>query len=52
LTVVAIPPDRSPEEVALSVGGVLVDAGPYASQEDAYDAISELLEDEDRRPST
>jgi hypothetical protein len=42
LTVVELPNGQSPEDVALSQGGTLVDPGPYPSYEDACDALIEL----------
>jgi predicted fused transcriptional regulator/phosphomethylpyrimidine kinase len=40
--VVTVQPDQSPEEAATKEHGTLVDPGPYATYEDAYDAICEL----------
>ena len=34
------------EEVAVRTGGVVVDAGPFKTHEDAYDALLALLRDE------
>jgi len=39
---VELPPDRVPEDFAIAEGGVLVDAGPFASLEEANDAIDNL----------
>jgi hypothetical protein len=51
LTIVELQPGQSAEEVAVREGGVLVDAGPYSSYDDAYDALIELEgEDEDEHP--
>jgi hypothetical protein len=37
LTVATVQPGQDPEEAAISQGGVLVDAGPFSSYEEAYD---------------
>lgn len=42
LTVVEVQPGARPEDVAISHGGVLVDAGPYATMEEANDALANL----------
>ena len=42
LTVVELPPGQKAEDVAASRGGVLVDPGPYATFEEANDALVEL----------
>ena len=39
LTVVTIQPGQSPEDAAASQGGSLADPEPYATYEDAYDAL-------------
>jgi hypothetical protein len=50
LTVVELPSGQSPEVVALSHGGILVDPGPYPSFEDANDALIDLqYEDEEEQ---
>lgn len=50
LSIATVQPDQSPEAVATKEHGVLVDAGPYATYEEAYDALCELEgEDEERR---
>ena len=49
LSVVTVDPGESPENAAAKERGLLVDPGPYATYEDAYDAITNLEEDEDRR---
>jgi hypothetical protein len=46
LTVVEIPAQESPESVALENGAALIDPGPYASYEEAYDAMM-LIPEED-----
>ena len=49
LTIVECPPDGRPEYVAEEHGGLLVDAGPFSSYQDAYDALENLeVEDEER----
>ena len=51
-TIVQVAPGQSPEEAALGEGGILVDAGPFDSYEEANDALSEFEEsDEDERVS-
>jgi hypothetical protein len=47
LTVLEVMPDQSPEDAAVSAGGVLVDPGPYSTLEDASNAI-DLLEPDNR----
>jgi hypothetical protein len=47
LTVVEVQPNQSPEEVALKHGGTLIDAGPYASYEEANDALLDLESDDE-----
>ncbi|MCA9119119.1 MAG: hypothetical protein H6822_23140 [Planctomycetaceae bacterium] len=50
LTVATINPGQSPEDAAVAIHGVLIDAGPYATYEDACDALDELnCEDDDDR---
>jgi len=39
LMVAEVPGDSTPEAEAKRVGGVLVDPTPYATYEDAYDAL-------------
>lgn len=48
-TLVEILSGQSPEDVALSEGGVLVDDSPYESYEEANDALDQLesLEEEE-----
>ena len=51
LTVAEMQPGATPEETAIRHGGLLVNPGPFASFDEAYDAIVALeLEagDEDR----
>jgi len=47
LTVVELPAGADPEAVATDHGGVLVDAGPYRSYEDACDALADLEDEEE-----
>lgn len=48
LTVVELQPGQKPEDAAAIQGGVLVDPGPYASYEEANDALINLqAEDEE-----
>ncbi len=50
LMVVEVQPGERPEDVAVGRGGVLVDPGPYATMEEANDALMELEgEDEDEQ---
>lgn len=50
LTVATVQPGQSAEDAAAANHGVLVDPGPYATYEEACDAISELeSENEDCR---
>jgi hypothetical protein len=42
LTIIEIQPGERPEDVAISRGGVLVDAGPYATMEEVNDALANL----------
>jgi len=42
LTVTTVQPGQSPEDAAAASCGVLVDSGPYATYEDACDALAEL----------
>lgn len=50
LTVATVQPEQSPEDAAAAIRGVLVDPGPYATYEDACDALNELNgDDEDER---
>jgi hypothetical protein len=48
LTIVELSPGQSPEGVAASQGGVLIDPGPYSSYDEAQDALIALdLDDDD-----
>jgi hypothetical protein len=49
LTIATIQPGQTPEEAATGQDGVLVDPGPYATYEDAYEALCELEGEEDER---
>jgi len=50
LTIATIQPGQSPEDAAMASHGILVDPGPYATYEEACDALSELESDvEDER---
>jgi hypothetical protein len=50
LTVVELQPGQKPEDAATAQGGMLVDPGPYATYEEANDALIELqAEGEDER---
>lgn len=45
LTAVELPTDQQSEDVAAAHGGVLIDAGPFATLEEANDAIDNLKAD-------
>jgi hypothetical protein len=47
LTVVEMEPGAPPEETALRHDGIVVDAGPFPSFDDAYDAVLALQKEED-----
>ena len=47
LTIAQVDAEFTPEEAAMHAGGRLVDAGPYASYQDALDAIDDMTEDND-----
>lgn len=51
LMVATIEPGQSPEDAAIANQGILVDPGPYATYDDACDAMTELEEvgEEERR---
>lgn len=49
LSVAAMEPGQTPEDAAAREGGVLVDAGPFATYEEACDALAELESDDDER---
>ena len=40
-------PDEGPEEAAAREGGTVIDPGPCATYEDAYDALTDLDGEED-----
>lgn len=42
LTVTTVQPGQAPEEAAVASCGVLVDPGPYATYEEACDALAAL----------
>ena len=44
LTAVELPADQTPEDVAAAHGGLLVDEGPFATIDEAQDAIDNLEE--------
>jgi hypothetical protein len=46
LAVAEVDPPLTAEETATRQGGVVVDAGPYQSYDEAYDAILALQEEE------
>jgi hypothetical protein len=47
LTIVEVKPHQTPEDVAVRAGGTLVDPGPYASYDEAVDALADLEADEE-----
>ena len=47
LTITAVQPDQTPQDVAACEHGLLVDAGPYASYDEAYDALCDLEADDE-----
>jgi hypothetical protein len=47
LTVAEIIPGLTPEEAAIRRQGLLIDPGPYASYEDAYEALMAWKLDEE-----
>jgi hypothetical protein len=47
LTVATVQPGQSLEEAAICQGGTLADPEPYATYEDAYDALCELEGEQD-----
>ncbi len=47
LTVVPILPGKTAEQMAVQLGGVVVDPGPYPSYEEAYDALLALRAEEE-----
>lgn len=50
LTVATIQPGQSPEEAAIQQQGLVVDPGPYATFEDACDALTNLELEDDGEP--
>lgn len=50
LTVVELMPGETPEEAAVRHGGLLVDAGPYHSYDDANEALMTLPDQEEEEP--
>jgi hypothetical protein len=49
LTIAAVDPGMSADEAALRYHGTLIDAGPYKTYDDAYDALEDLLEEREDR---
>lgn len=49
LTVVSVASDATAEQAASEQGGLLVDAGPFDSYEDAYDALLAIPDEEEER---
>ena len=47
LTAVELPADQNAEDIAIAQGGLLVDEGPFATIEEANDAIDNLEEAEE-----
>jgi len=47
LTVAEIKPGSSAEEAAVQYRGVVVDAGPYKTYSDAYDALLAMQNDDE-----
>jgi hypothetical protein len=47
LTIVEVKPHQSPEDVALRDGGTLIDPGPYATYDEAVDALADLETDDE-----
>jgi len=52
LTAVEVPIGRRPEDVAVEQGGVLVDEGPFATIEEADDALDNLEQAEDEEATS
>ena len=51
LTIIEVLPGQSPEDAAISEGGILVDPGPFRTYEEASDALDQLeAENEEDRP--
>jgi hypothetical protein len=49
LTPVELPPDQLPDEVAIALGGTLIDEGPFNTLEEATDAIDNLEAEPDEK---
>ena len=47
LTIVELPPGATPEDVAATRAGVVIDPGPYREYDDAYDALLATGDDEE-----
>jgi len=47
LTIKRVADGQTPEDAAITEGGVLVDAGPYDTYEDARDALDLLVGDDE-----
>ncbi|MFZ5833490.1 MAG: hypothetical protein ACOY3P_25675 [Planctomycetota bacterium] len=47
MTVTPLEEGKSVEEVAARFSGLVVDAGPFSSYQDAYDALLALQDEED-----
>lgn len=47
MTVAAIPPNTSADAMARQRAAVVIDPGPYATYEEAYDALLAISEPED-----
>jgi hypothetical protein len=47
LTVAEVKPGERPQDAAARQGGVLIDPGPYATYEEATDAMIELQAEEE-----
>jgi hypothetical protein len=47
LTIVELQPGQDPQDAAVAQSGVLVDPGPYASYEEANDALIDLQSEDD-----
>jgi len=51
LRVAAVEDGKTAEQVALELGGVLIDSGPYRTFDQAYDAMMQVPDsDKDRAP--
>ncbi|MEZ6097720.1 MAG: hypothetical protein R3E01_01990 [Pirellulaceae bacterium] len=49
MTVVPVPADATAEEASSACGGLLVDAGPFDSYEETYDALLGIRDEEEER---